>query len=481
VERIDDRLAFFGLDAAARRRLRRLRRVIHAAMGPSLARFYTVVRANPTMRSFFSDDRQMDSAKDRQITHWDHLTEATFDAAYLKAVRKVGGIHARIGLEPRWYIGGYALILEGVTNRIVRRYSWSLRRFMPGGASSLAADIATVVKAALLDMDLSISIYLENLDGERQRLETEQRQTFEELSRALQQIGRGDLTVSVSDRLSQATSFNPTFAALCETIAGIRASVTGVSGAADEISQASNNLARRTEQQAASLEQTAAATDMLTKGVHEAAGQMKRVNKSVVDAGSEAEAGNAVAARTHTAMSQIADSSREVGQIIGVIDEIAFQTNLLALNAAVEAARAGDAGRGFAVVASEVRALTHRSSDAAKSIKLLIDKSSAHVSDGEALVAKTERALTQIVTATRDIGKLMQEMASAADIQAGNIAEINTTVGHLDTMTQQNAAMAEQATAASDSLSSEAQQMLAMVSGFRTDNEPMGRGYKMAV
>jgi len=297
----------------------------------------------------------------------------------------------------------------------------------------------------------------------------------------LQQIGRGDLTVAVSDGLSQATSFNPTFAALCETIAGIRASVTGVSGAADEISQASNNLARRTEQQAASLEQTAAAMDMLTKGVHEAAGQMKRVKKSVVDAGSEAEAGNAVAARTHTAMSQIADSSREVGQIIGVIDEIAFQTNLLALNAAVEAARAGDAGRGFAVVASEVRALAHRSSDAAKSIKLLIDKSSAHVSDGEALVAKTERALTQIVTATRDIGKLMQDMASAADIQAGNIAEINTTVGHLDTMTQQNAAMAEQATAASDSLSSEAQQMLAMVSGFRTDNEPMGRGYKMAV
>jgi len=136
-----------------------------------------------------------------------------------------------------------------------------------------AADIATVVKAALLDMDLSISIYLENLDGERQRLETEQRQTFEELSRALQQIGRGDLTVAVSDGLSQATSFSPTFAALCETIVAIRASVVGVSGAADEISQASNNLARRTEQQAASLKQTAAAMDMLTKGVHEAAGQ----------------------------------------------------------------------------------------------------------------------------------------------------------------------------------------------------------------
>jgi len=137
VEGIDDRLASFGLDATARRRLRRLRRVIHAVMGPSLARFYTVVRANPTMRSFFSDDRQMDSAKDRQITHWDHLAEAPFEAAYRKAVRKVGGIHARIGLEPRWYIGGYALILEGVTNRIVRRYSWSFCRFLPGGASSL--------------------------------------------------------------------------------------------------------------------------------------------------------------------------------------------------------------------------------------------------------------------------------------------------------------------------------------------------------
>jgi len=173
VERIDDRLAFFGLDAAARRRLRRLRRVVHDAMGPSLARFYAVVGANPAMRSFCSDDRQMNSAKDRQITHWDHLTDATFDAAHLKAVRKVGGIHARIGLEPRWYIGGYSLILEGVTNRIVQRNSWSLRRVLRRRLPQILPRWSR--------QHFWTWICLENPDVERQRLETEQRQTFEEL------------------------------------------------------------------------------------------------------------------------------------------------------------------------------------------------------------------------------------------------------------------------------------------------------------
>lgn len=480
IENIDDRLAFFGIDARTRQRLHGLRHIIKRAMGPSLARFYTVVRAHPQMRAFFKDEKQLDSAKARQMTHWDRLTEAKFDADYLKAVRTVGGIHARIGLEPRWYIGGYALILEGVIGGIIRRRSWSIRRFLPGGSQALSNDIATVVKAALLDMDMSISIYLENLDGERNRLEAEQRDIFRQLTEALQEIGDGNLTVRVGDKLSQDTSFNPTIARLCETIASVRKSVTQVSGAAEEISQASSNLAQRTEQQAASLEQTAAAMEMLTTNVREAAERTRRVNSTVLQAGTEAEAGNAVAAKTRQAMGQIAASSKEVGQIISVIDEIAFQTNLLALNAAVEAARAGDAGRGFAVVASEVRALAHRSSDAAKSIKSLIENSTSKVSEGEALVATSERALVQIVTAMRDVRTLMGEMAQAADEQASNISEINTTVGQLDMMTQQNAAMAEEATAASESLAREASDMLSIVRVFQTEEAPVQTRFRMA-
>jgi methyl-accepting chemotaxis protein len=235
----------------------------------------------------------------------------------------------------------------------------------------------------------------------------------------------------------------------------------------DEISASSNDLSKRTEQQAASLEQTAAALDQITATVKKTAEGAVQARSAVATAKTDAETSGGVVGHAVTAMGEIEQSSRQISNIIGVIDEIAFQTNLLALNAGVEAARAGDAGRGFAVVASEVRALAHRSAQAAKEIKDLISASNAQVAVGVNLVGETGKALTRIVAQIAEINGVVTDIAASAQEQAIGLNEVNTAVNQMDQVTQQNAAMVEQSTAASYALASEAEDLTRMMSQFK--------------
>jgi methyl-accepting chemotaxis protein len=241
-----------------------------------------------------------------------------------------------------------------------------------------------------------------------------------------------------------------------------------IGSSADEIASASDDLSRRTEQQAASLEQTAAALDEITATVKKSAVGAGHAREVVQTARQGAAGGGDVVRQAVSAMSQIEASSRQITQIIGVIDEIAFQTNLLALNAGVEAARAGDAGRGFAVVASEVRALAQRSADAAKEIKTLISASSAQVTAGVQLVGKTGQALELLVAQVEEVDGLVGEIAASSQEQATGLNEINAAVNKMDQVTQQNAAMVEQATASAHSLKGEAGELRRLMGDFRT-------------
>jgi methyl-accepting chemotaxis protein len=235
----------------------------------------------------------------------------------------------------------------------------------------------------------------------------------------------------------------------------------------EEISGASNDLARRTEQQAASLEQTAAALDEITATVKKSAEGAGHAREIVVGADDDAKKSAVVVRQAVEAMDAISKSAQQISQIIGVIDEIAFQTNLLALNAGVEAARAGEAGRGFAVVASEVRALAQRSAEAAKEIKTLISASSAQVDHGVRLVAEAGGSLDRIMTQVGQINGVVTEIAAGAREQSTGLAEINTAINQMDQATQQNAAMVEETSAASLSLSNETEELSKLVGQFQ--------------
>jgi methyl-accepting chemotaxis protein len=254
---------------------------------------------------------------------------------------------------------------------------------------------------------------------------------------------------------------------LSELVGDIRQSTDLLNGSAGELGQASDDLAHRTEQQAASLEETAAAMEEMTASVQNNSENAAASNKSVADAEQKAQSSGEIVRTAVTAMNEIAGSSKEISEIVSVIDDIAFQTNLLALNAAVEAARAGDAGKGFAVVASEVRSLAQRSSEAAKEISELISKSGANVAQGVQLVNETGAALTGIIDSVQGAATIIQEVASASIEQSTGLGEVNTAISQMDEMTQQNAAMVEETTAAARSLSGEAEKLVELVSFFK--------------
>jgi methyl-accepting chemotaxis protein len=288
---------------------------------------------------------------------------------------------------------------------------------------------------------------------------------------ALEKLASGDLTAEIG-RIAPEYSklrddFNTAVTALRGVIQSIAQSTEVVYGSAGDISEAANNLSRRTEQQAAALEETAAALDEITSTVKSASERAAEAREMVNETkGSAAKSGDIVR-NAVAAMSRIEGSSSRISQIIGVIDEIAFQTNLLALNAGVEAARAGEAGRGFAVVAQEVRELAQRSANAAKEIKDLIRNSAAEVETGVTLVRSTGDALMEIEALVNRVNDHVASIATAAREQATGLAEVNTAVNSMDQMTQQNAAMVEETTAASQTLAQESRELKSLLQTFR--------------
>ena len=307
----------------------------------------------------------------------------------------------------------------------------------------------------------------------RQRAQAEQAHVVGQLSHALDQLAEQNLEWRISDefpveyaKLRQ--DFNRAVDALARALGTVRVGAAGVMSSISEIRMASDDLARRNEQQAASLEETAAAMSQVTSGLSQTAQHAASVQQTVQTAHVTASEGGAVVQRAITAMTAIETSSREISQIINVIDGIAFQTNLLALNAGVEAARAGDSGKGFAVVANEVRALAQRSAEAAQNIKTLINTSATQVGEGVTLVGETGAQLTTIVTQVAEMATLAAQIAKATDEQANSLQHVNSAIHDMDMMTQQNAAMVEQSSAATHALESEATSLTALVSTFRT-------------
>lgn len=285
-------------------------------------------------------------------------------------------------------------------------------------------------------------------------------------------IAKGDLSVPImtrpNDKNSLMMAISEMRKSLSDIVAEVRSGTDTISAASIQISDGNQDLSTRTEQQASSLEETASAMEELTSVVRRNSENARRANAMAIAAAiSAVEGGNAVHQVAET-MGRINASSAEISNIIGVIDGIAFQTNILALNAAVEAARAGEQGRGFAVVATEVRNLAHRSATAAKEIKALISDSVESVRAGATLVTEAGATIAKVVISVNDVSNFMKEITAASSEQSTGIEQINESIIQMDQVTQQNAALVEEAAAASEAMQDQAQSLKQLVSVFIT-------------
>jgi methyl-accepting chemotaxis protein len=328
-------------------------------------------------------------------------------------------------------------------------------------AEAEAAEERRKAAEQLKDRESGYKWYVENRDF-----------FFSEYTRAMERLSQGDLETRlekpfIKDYEKLRATFNAAMDRLHSTMRSIVETCGAIHNNTVEISQGADELSKRNEEQAATLAQTASALSSITRAVEVTAGNAKEARQVVSDAQLDASKGEKIVDDAISAMGGIEKSSEKIGEIVGLIDEIAFQTNLLALNAGVEAARAGEAGKGFAVVATEVRALAQRSAEAAKEIKTLISESNTRVRGGVALVVESGASLHRIVKQVVKIDAVVNEIAGSAQAQSQSLGEIDSAVQEIDRVTQKNAAMSEEMNAASQSLASDSARLNALVGEFR--------------
>ncbi|QRI61644.1 methyl-accepting chemotaxis protein (plasmid) [Shinella sp. PSBB067] len=454
------------------------------------------------------------AAATRRIDAMKEIENATLEEIGATAAAAAGTAYrsflllAALCLAGWLFMMGLSSLMAMTVVRPIGRMVEAMRRLASGDLNF--ASVATGRKDEIGDMEAAVEVFHEaairNRDleaaeaGRRERAEREraemQRAAEAEaearlvqattiFARSMQRLAAGDLACELNQPLDShfealRADFNDSVRQLRETLQGVGHAVATVTDGSQEISTASDELSRRTEQQAASLEETAAALEQITANVSATSKRAAEARDMVRHARSKADASGAVVGNAVTAMQRIDHASRQIGQIIGVIDEIAFQTNLLALNAGVEAARAGDAGKGFAVVAQEVRELAQRSAKAAREIKELVGNSEEAVGAGVRLVGDTGTGLSEISDIVLAVNQHMEAIATAAQEQSAGLLQINTAVNHMDQTTQQNAAMVEEMNAAGATLAQESLNLNELLSQFRLEQPAAAQRYGVA-
>ena len=413
-------------------------------------------------------------------------SQAVYSMALMTTFLAIGLCAAVIGLSIWFALSGIAKPIEIITSSMKKLAEGDSASAIPyDGRADEIGEMAAAVEVfranavanrkledeASVNRNLSEEERRRKADADRIRGE-EMAQATSGLASGLKHLAGGDLSFQLDDAFapdfeSLRADFNAAVAQLADTLRSVAHATSQIDSGTREISQSAEDLSKRTEQQAASLEETAAALDQITANVSNSSKRADEARTVAVQANESAVHSGKVVANAVNAMHKIEQSSNQVSNIIGVIDEIAFQTNLLALNAGVEAARAGDAGKGFAVVAQEVRELAQRSAQAAKEIKDLIRTSATEVQSGVKLVSDTGQALKTIEGYIVTVNQHMDAIATSSKEQSVGLAEVNTAVNQMDQVTQQNAAMVEESTAASATLAGEAGRLRELIGQFQ--------------
>lgn len=387
IDLVSDRLSFLQIDGGARALLREFYPVLRPHIREVLAKFYSHVSGYGSVASLFgtgpAQRAAMDHAAEAQTKHWERLFSAEFDNSYVNSVRKIGMIHSRIGLEPHWYIGGYAFVINHICDVALRQYT---SRLHPSEAQRKTALLmAAINKAVMLDMDLAISTYID-----------ENKRTYDE------KLGR------------LAADFNSSVMAVVGAVGGAAAAMKAdahlLAQAVDETKHKAVVVAAASEEAATNVQAVAGAAEELTASNREIGSQMVRSSDTAKEAVAEAD-------RARATVDGLLSATTKIGDVVKLIQDIAEQTNLLALNATIEAARAGDAGKGFAVVASEVKALSNQTASATKSIA---EQVHAMTSATSAAVA----AINTIVTTIGSMDHAATAISAAVEQQIAATSEI---------------------------------------------------------
>lgn len=475
---LDSRRQFMGLTETDCETIRSIKTIIDNELPQALDGFYAQVRHTPETREFFSSEAHIEHAKEAQQEHWKNISSANFGREYAQNVSRIGSIHARIGLEPRWYIGGYAIVMDHLIHAIVTnvlpKSGLFDRKHMV--AKKIGDQISSLCKAVLFEMDLTISVYLAEAEKSRatardEAIAKEQVFVAESFGSVIQDIAEQNFAQNMGSDVPEAylplrDNLNAAIHSLRTTLMVASDTAYNIDVATQEISDASGELAQRTERQAASVEKTAAAIEQITATVSSTASRVSEANNFVENCLNSIQHFGGMIDRANESMVEIERSTEAINKITDIMDAVAIQTNILALNTAVEAARASDAGNGFKVLAQQIRELANRAGLASKDVRGLAGTSQAQVGHGVSIMKEAGHDMKIIIAGIFEIRSHLKAIEEAAREQAAALQSVNGAVATIDEGTRQNAAMAERTSTASEGMVQEASQLRILLDGF---------------
>lgn len=436
-----ERLGFLGIDTETRQTLREIEPIIADLLDPILDRFYQEVARQPAIAKMFGGHAGMMHAKAKQIDHWKTVTRGEFTEAYVESVRKIGRTHARIGLEPRWYIAGYAFILNGLNALNDPKAVYDKRTAQALKNKPKHKILSAIIKASMLDMDYAISIYLEESEIAKRKMLEELAGQFET------QIG-----TIVNGVANQANTLNATAKEMSDVAMRAQDRALGVSAAAE---QATSNVAL-----------VAASTEEMGKSVQEIAQQVAHSTHIAGEAVTRAESS------VHTVQT-LSVAAEKIGQVVALISDIASQTNLLALNATIESARAGEAGRGFAVVAAEVKSLAGQTARATEDIGAQIAEMQSVTQQAVEAIAAIQATINDMNSVAMAINAAVEEQSAATQEIARNTSEaaigtqdVSREISNVQADATQTGRAASDVVTASDALGDQASTLRREVDAF---------------